>query len=155
LYIIYLTLPERREKVNFQQALFISAVALLDLVAAECDVVALNAGTDGKGNILAIGSVLSGQREVCDPRAGDYTFVMVVARGGIPLPGGQITPGFPGYSSYASYMIIDNNYMLLGVHLPNGDCNSPYSRGQLSCGCYDDSIFHRRRQPFLSISMRK
>lgn len=113
---------------NFQQALFISATALLGLVAADCDVVPLDAGTDGKGNTLAINSVLSDQPEVCDPQgAGDYTFVMVVAMGGLPIPGGPITPGFPGYTSSASYMVFDNTCKLLGAYSPNGDCDSPYT----------------------------
>lgn len=108
--------------------LLISAAALLGLVAAECDVVPLNAGTDGKGNTLAINSVLSDQPEVCDTQGeGYYTFVMVVAMAGFPIPGGPLTPGFPGYSSDAAYMIFDNSCKLLGAFSPNGDCDSPYT----------------------------
>ncbi|KAH8705643.1 hypothetical protein BGW36DRAFT_367947 [Talaromyces proteolyticus] len=113
---------------NFQQAVFLSAAALFSLIAAECDVVPLTVGTDGKGNSLNIGDVLGDQPDMCDSQGdGQYTFVMTVAMGGLPIPGGPITPGFPGYVSSASYMIFDNGCKLLGAYSPNGDCNSPYT----------------------------
>ncbi|KAH8697056.1 hypothetical protein BGW36DRAFT_358871 [Talaromyces proteolyticus] len=112
----------------FQTALFASITTLLGLVSADCDVVPTTEGVDGNGNPIAIGDTITGQPDICQTMGpGDYSFVMLVATAGTPIPGGPINPTYLGYTNAASFMIFDNTCKLLGAFSPNTNCDAPYT----------------------------